>query len=77
MLMTFVVMVKGKKMVKVFTTNQNGKIEFEKDELENLLNEVWNDGHNCHETYWWTSPTVTPSYYGTTITCNTESNKNG
>lgn len=46
-------------MVKVFTTNKNGKIEFEKEELEKLLNEVWNDGYYHHGTYWWTSPTFT------------------
>ena len=28
-------------MVKVFTTNSDGKIEFTKDELEKVLNEVW------------------------------------
>lgn len=57
-------------MVKVFTTNENGKIEFTKEELEALLNEVWNDG------YRWVSPTITtpqvmPNYYST-ITCDTE-----
>lgn len=66
-------------MVKVFTPNKNGKIEFTKEELEALLNEVWNDGYNHHGSYWWSSPT-TP-YYGTgtplqndgiTITCNAE-----
>ena len=62
-------------MVKVFTTNANGKIEFTKDELETLLNEVWNDGYNRHGTYWWTSPmTITTPYYhtgidGITVTC--------
>ena len=61
-------------MVKVFTTNSNGKIEFTKDELEKLLNEVWQDGYNSHTSYWWTSPTITTPYYctnGTTISCNT------
>ena len=47
-------------MVKVFTTNSNGKIEFTKDELEKLLNEVWQDGRNSASSYWGTSPTVTP-----------------
>ena len=63
-------------MVKVFTTNEKGKIEFTREELEAILNEVWNDGYNHHGTYWWTSPT-----YSTgiplendviTITCSTE-----
>lgn len=39
-------------MVKVFTTNSDGKIEFTKDELEKLLNEVWRDGHNSLVSYW-------------------------
>lgn len=43
-------------MVKVFTTNNNGKIEFTKDELEKLLNEVWQDGYNSNTSYWWSSP---------------------
>ena len=46
-------------MVKVFTTNNNGKIEFTKEELENLLNEVWQDGYQSNKSYWWTSPTIT------------------
>ena len=50
-------------MVKVFTTNNNNKIEFTKDELEKLLNEVWQDGYNSHTSYWWTSPTITTSSY--------------
>lgn len=66
-------------MVKFFTTNANRKIEFTKDELENLLNEVWNDGYNHHGSYWWTSPTITTPYYSTgtpivrdgiTVTCS-------
>ena len=54
-------------MVKVFTLNKNGKIEFTKDELEKLLNEAWNDGYYHHGTYWWSSPssapTITTPYY--------------
>ena len=50
-------------MIKVFTTNENGKIEFAKEELEKLLNEVWYDGKNNGNYYWtlpgWTSPTIT------------------
>ena len=45
-------------MVKVFTTNSNGKIEFTKDELEKLLNEVWQDGYDSNKSLWWT-PTTT------------------
>lgn len=46
-------------MVKVFTTNSNGKIEFTKEELEKLLNEVWQDGYDSNKSLWWTSPTTT------------------
>lgn len=42
-------------MVKVFTPNKDGKIEFTKDELEKLLNEVWYDGKSSGS-YYWTSP---------------------
>lgn len=55
-------------MVKVFTPNKNGKIEFTKEELEALLNEVWNDGYNHH--WYWTSPTypITPTVNSDYIT---------
>ena len=59
-------------MVKVFEPNKNGKIEFTKEELEALLNEVWNDGYNFYRGDWWTSPTITTQYYksnGIEITC--------
>ena len=64
-------------MVKVFTVNSNGKIEFTKDQLEKLLNEVWEDGNS--KNYTWTSPhwyygTINTPYTGTTegtITCET------
>lgn len=70
-------------MVKVFTTNKDGKVEFTKEELENLLNEVWQDGRNSSGTYWWTSPTITnpnwwtttPNTYGTEITCKLNESK--
>ena len=53
-------------MVKIFTPNKNGKIEFTKSELENLLNEVWRDGYNSNHYWSWSSP-----WYGGTIYCNT------
>lgn len=63
-------------MVKVFTTNSDGKIEFTKDELEKVLNEVWQDGRNSASSYWWASPTVR-TYYNYTdkaveVTCDSE-----
>jgi hypothetical protein len=45
-------------MVKVFTPNKAGKIEFTKTELENLLNEVWLDGYNTNR-FSWNSPAWT------------------
>lgn len=70
---------KGEPMVKVFTTNANGKIEFTKEELEKLLNDVWNDGHEHRGTYWWTSPTWTttaPLYTGgIEVTCDGRENR--
>lgn len=61
-------------MVKVFTTNSDGKIEFTKEELETLLNEVWQDGYEVKKTYWWTSPTITndpstPIWSGNAVYC--------
>jgi hypothetical protein len=34
-----------KMKVKVFTKNQNDKIEFTEDELRNLLDEIYNEGY--------------------------------
>lgn len=63
-------------MVKVFTTNSNGKIEFTKDELERLLNEVWRDGYSSNTSYWWASPTYTTTSLTDTkkytVSCDTE-----
>jgi len=59
-------------MVKVFTTNSNGKIEFTKEELENLLNEVWQDGYQSNKSYWWTSPTITTPHLPTNIIYSNE-----
>ena len=55
-------------MVKVFTPNKDGKIEFTKQELEALLNEVWNDGYYHNSSYYWTSPTWTSPTISPTIT---------
>lgn len=63
-------------MVKVFISNEKGKIEFTKEELELLLNEVWNDGYYRQSQYWWQSPTITMPYSSSTsgikITCGEE-----
>ena len=55
-----------KVMVKIFTTNSDGKIEFTKEELETLLDEVWQDGYNAKQTInapytWRGSITTTPA----------------
>jgi hypothetical protein len=46
-------------MVKVFISNEKGKIEFTKEELESLLNEVWDDGYRHQSLYKWQSPITT------------------
>ena len=66
-------------MIKVFTVNGNGKIEFTKAELEKLLNEVYSDGykkgkHDGQQNWTWTSPyyngiSATP-YNGPIAYCN-------
>ena len=58
-------------MVKVFTPNKAGKIEFTKEELETLLNEVWQDGYSSNVQYWWASSTlVNAPDTNPTITCD-------
>ena len=44
--------------IRVFTTNDKGKVEFTKDELEKLLNEVYQDGQNSMFTI--TTPSTNP-----------------
>ena len=66
-------------MIKVFTVNGNGKIEFTKTELERLLNEVYAEGQkncNCGNTITWTSPYVAPYLNSTTATNLTTENNN-
>jgi hypothetical protein len=61
-------------MIKVFTVNENGKIEFTKAELEKLLNDVYAEGQrncNCNKSFTWTSPYTTP-YYSTTCATNSD-----
>ena len=49
--------------IKIFTPNENGKIELTKEELENLLNESyrqgWNDKPYYRDYYYSTSPSIT------------------
>lgn len=68
--------------VKVFQPNSHGKIEFTREELEKLLNEVYNDGFRDGEiaqkeksTWTWTPPYIYSNDLGTnmplTINANT------
>lgn len=58
-------------MIKVFTLNDNKKIELTKEELEKLLDEAYWEGCRCRSNYW---AYTTPNYSPYTITCNTTDN---
>lgn len=58
-------------IVKVFQTNKNGKIEFTKEELETLLNEIYWDGYRANSTWTWTTPLSYPIYTTTNSKTNT------
>lgn len=57
-------------MIKVFTTNKNGKIELTKDELQKILDEAYWDGYRAgNGTSWtYTSPNWVPYQWTTTTT---------
>lgn len=56
-------------MIKVFTTNQDGKIELTKDELKSLLDEAYWDGFRANgHTYVYNTPAWSP--YRWDITCS-------
>ena len=59
-------------MIKVFTTNKDGKIELTKEELKDLLDEAYWDGFkaNC-TTYTYTTPNWTPYSWTVTTASNT------
>lgn len=66
-------------MTKSFKMNKKGKIEFTPEELHKLLDEVWRNGYNSNNYYYWTPPytwTTTTPYvtwndYGiNTCTCS-------
>ena len=66
-------------MIKVFTVNGNGKIEFTKAELEKLLNDTYAEGQrncNCGSNIW-TNPSITPylPYCSDTTTSISTNNK--
>ena len=66
-------------MIKAFYLNKKGKIEFTKEELEKLLNEVWYDGKNSavftwNSPYYWStsaSPSITLRDTATGVTTTT------
>ena len=58
--------------VKVFYPNREGKIEFTRQELEKLLDEVYREGQkdcNCNKSWTWTTP-----YYNGSLTSNSSTN---
>lgn len=57
--------------IKVFSYNEKGKIEFTKEELQKLLNEVYNEGKTDSYTISYGSNiTTTPYPYSTITTSN-------
>ena len=58
--------------IRVFPKNEKGKIEFTKEELQKLLNEVYNEGKADSYTIYYGSGLTTTPYYST-ITTSMES----
>lgn len=56
-------------MIKVFTTNKEGKIELTKDELKSILDEAYWDGYRASHSYTYYTPLWTP-YQWTINTSN-------
>lgn len=54
-------------MIKVFTLNENKKIELTVDELKNLLDDSYWEGYRANNySYTYSSPQITPNWYATT-----------
>jgi len=70
-------------MIKVFTTNKDGKIELTKDELKSLLDEAYWEGYRANNhNYIYTTPTWKPFTISTmgdnsTISLSAEAIKEG
>ena len=65
-------------MIKVFTTNKEGKIELSKDELKSLLDEAYWDGWKANSgTYTYHSPYAWKNTTSNTWTLNTSSMASG
>lgn len=56
--------------IRVFPHNEKGKIEFTKEELQKLLNEVYNEGKMDSYTIYYGSNTTTTPYYSTITASN-------
>lgn len=57
--------------IRVFPHNEKGKIEFTKEELQKLLNEVYNEGKiDSYTISYGSNITTTPYYYFTITTSN-------
>ena len=61
-------------MIKVFTINKSGKIEFTKEELQKLLDEAYYDGYNSGRGHYWTY--TSPSWNNTHWTVTAASSGN-
>lgn len=59
--------------IRVFPHNEKGKIEFTKEELQKLLNEVYNEGKVDSYTIFYGSNITTTPYYYSTITISNSS----
>lgn len=60
--------------IRVFPKNEKGKIEFTKEELQRLLNEVYNEGKaDSYTIYYGSGLTTTTPYYSTITTNNSSS----
>lgn len=59
--------------IRVFPHNEKGKIEFTKEELQKLLNEVYNEGKIDSYTIYYGSNTITTP---TAVSCSTISTSN-
>ena len=59
--------------IRVFPHNEKGKIEFTKEELQKLLNEVYNEGKIDSYTISYGSNITTAPYYYSTITTSNSS----
>lgn len=63
-------------MIKVFTSNKNGKIELTEKELKQLLDNVYWEGYRDNNKSWtYTTPLTYPYYATTTLGSTTKGNE--